>query len=236
VVDLKALCKQVNSCIARFGIVQADSQAPERLLSPEDLLSGKEMAELLVEMVHAARPGQPGQPSAIEGHTAREIEGDVGRFLLEREFELGAAPDESEAMWQTYAPREPVAAGSKVHLAIRYNAAAVKAPGARGLGVGRRKRRCLCAVRVVSDFQMVRIGPEDYEIVRSSTGREAAVEELAEEALAREPEFEGTFLLTSERWCFVEFVPRSAGLYHVSWIGFRKPKPVHWASDWFWVE
>jgi len=142
---LRALCKEVTLCIARAAKIQADSQAPERLLPPAELLAGdKDPAELLATVQKRAAAARRGE---MQGVTHEELAA-LERSLLDLIFEQGAYPDESgvEATyihwrfdewqrapetevlaWQVYAPAEPVPRGSTVYLAIRYNPAALRA-------------------------------------------------------------------------------------------------------------
>jgi hypothetical protein len=142
---LRAVCKEVTLCIARAAKIQADSQAPERLLPPAELLAGdKDPAELLALVQKRAAAARRGE---MQGVTHEELAA-LERSLLDLIFEQGAYPDESgvEAThihwrfdewqrapetevlaWQVYTPAEPVPRGSAVYLAIRYNPAALRA-------------------------------------------------------------------------------------------------------------
>jgi hypothetical protein len=142
---LRALCKEIRLCIACAAKIRADSEAPERLLRPAELLAGdKDPAELLATVQKRAAAARRGE---MQGVTHEELAA-VERSLLHLIFEEGAYPDESSVeataihwgfdewqrapetevlAWQVYAPAEPVPRGSPVYLAIRYNPAALRA-------------------------------------------------------------------------------------------------------------
>lgn len=142
---VRRLCRDVELCIARAAAIQADSEAPQRLLRPAELLAGdKDPAELLEAVQKRAAAARRGE---MQGVTHEELAA-LERSLLDLIFEQGAYPDESgvEAThihwrfdewqrapetevlaWQVYAPAEPVPRGSTVYLAIRYNPAALRA-------------------------------------------------------------------------------------------------------------
>jgi hypothetical protein len=144
-VKLSARCKEINLCIARAAKIQADSEAPERLLPPGKLLAGdKDPAELLASVQKRAAAARRGEMQAVTDEQLAAME----RSLLDLIFEQGAYPDESDVEataihwrfneWQSapetevlacqvYVPTEPVPRGSTVYLAIRYNPAAVRA-------------------------------------------------------------------------------------------------------------
>ena len=218
---LRAWCEGITGCVARAATMQADSKSPVGFVSPDELLAGKESAELLawVEERAASAEGRglPGFKGALEPDTVVRA---VRQFLLENQFELGASPDESDVqptkvhqyydewvgapksevlMWQSYAPREPVSRGSEVQLSIRYNPVAVKLPGAKAKhGVGWWRRRTKCAVRDPDK--------EQWEIL-------------------------GDVKLEPEGWTSVEYVPRSKGRHDVTW-GAR-PSRRAWVRDEF---
>jgi hypothetical protein len=240
---LRSLCRDVNLCIARAAKVQADSAAPEGLISPDDLLSGQEVADFLASQVRSASGGRGGGTSWVSRVEASEA---TRIFLLETEFELGAAPDETNVLptrvhelygawkdsppdevlaWQTYAPREPVAEGSRVHLAIRYNPAALAAPKERR-GVRRCKRSVACWIGAALNVQMARPGSE---VLRRA--KEISWDEF-EGPIVRQDL--GEVMLTPGAWAFLEYVPSSRGLYHVFWYDRRRNRM--WAFDMFWVE
>jgi hypothetical protein len=142
---LRGLCKDVTLCIARAAKIQADSEAPERLLPPAELLAGdKDPSELLASLQNLRALARRGGVQAVTDEQLATVE----RSLLDLIFEQGAYPDESDVdataihwrfdewerapetevlAWQVYAPREPVPRGSTTYLAIRYNPAALRA-------------------------------------------------------------------------------------------------------------
>jgi hypothetical protein len=142
---LRAVCKEVTLCIARAAKIQADSEAPERLIPPAELLAGeKDPAELLALVQKRAAAARRGEMQALTDEQLAAVE----RWLLDLIFEQGAYPDETDVeataihwrfdewqrapetevlAWQVYAPGEPVPRGSAVYLAIRYNPAALRA-------------------------------------------------------------------------------------------------------------
>jgi len=139
--ELRSRCEGIIGCIAWAATMQANSKSSVGFVSPDELLAGKESAELLTSVRERAASaegrGLPGFKGALESDTVVRA---VRQFLLENQFELGASPDESDVqptkvhqfydewvsapksevlMWQSYAPREPVSKGSEVQLAIR---------------------------------------------------------------------------------------------------------------------
>jgi len=142
---LRARCKEINLCIARAAKIQADSEAPERLIPPAKLLAGqRDLAELLALVQKRAAAARRGGMQAVTDEQLAAVE----RSLLDLVFEQGAYPDESDVeataihwrfdewerapetevlAWQVYAPSEPVPRGSITYLAIRYNPVALRA-------------------------------------------------------------------------------------------------------------
>jgi len=219
--ELRSRCEGIIGCIAWAATMQANSKSSVGFVSPDELLAGKESAELLTSVRERAASaegrGLPGFKGALEPDTVVRA---VRQFLLENQFELGAFPDESNVqptrvhqffdewnetpegevlMWQSYAPREPVSEHSKVQLAIRYNPVAQNVPAAKGKqGVGRWRRRTKCAVRDPAT--------EKWKIL-------------------------GDVKLEPEGWTSVEYVPRSKGRHDVTW-GAR-PSQRAWVLDEF---
>ncbi len=90
------------------------------------------------------------------------------------------APGDEVLMFQSFAPRQPVARSSRVYLAIRYNPVAQNVPGAKGKrGVGWWRRRTKCAVRdpdteewkILGDVKLEPEGWTSVEYVPRSKGR-----------------------------------------------------------------
>ena len=220
---LKGLCKDITWCMARAAKTEANKEAPERFLPPDELLAGDKEPSALVALaqeraVSAARGGS-------EPMTDKQLAA-LRELLLDVMFDQGAYPDESDVdvtrihwrfnewnrapepetevlAWQVYVPQEAVSQGSTVYLAIRYNPAALNARAA----VKRkakppfdsRARHARCIIR----------GPR-------------------EESLA-------TFVVESEDWACVEYTPSTKGKHDVVWAqeSGGRPKTNPWVRRQF---
>jgi len=216
---LRALCKEVTLCIARAAKIQADSEAPERLLPPAELLAGdKDPAELLAAVQKRAASARRGEMQAVTDEQLAAME----ERLLDLIFEQGAYPDETDVeptgihwrfnewqraretevlAWQVYAPSEPVARGSTMYLAIRYNPAA--------LGAGPAVKR-----NAKPPFNP-RPQPCTCQIVAKFTGGVA--------------EF-GAVMVESHGWTYWRYTPPEMGQYEVVWYG--ESDPEGWRNPW----
>jgi len=217
---LGALCTDVTLCIGRAGKIQADSEAPEGLLSPDELLAGdKDPAELVASAQERAASAERGDMQAVTEQLAA-----VEERLLHLIFEQGAYPDESDVdvtrihwrfnewnrapetevlAWQVYVPQEAVSQGSTVYLAIRYNPAALNARAA----VKRKAKP-----------------PFDS---RARHGR-CIIRGPREESLP-------TFVVESEDWACVEYTPSTKGKHDVVWAqeSGGRPKTNPWVHRQF---
>jgi hypothetical protein len=212
---VRRVCKDVDMCIARAGNIQADSQAAERFLSPDELLAGeKEPAELVASAQRRAASSDRGDMQAVTEQLAA-----VEERLLDLIFEQAAYPDESDVKasgihwrfnewqrapetevlaWQVYVPQEAVSQGSTVYLAIRYNPAALNARAA-----VKRKAKPPFDSRAWHGRCIIR-GPRE--------------------------ESRATFVVESEDWACVEYTPNTKGKHDVVWAqeSGGRPKTNPW--------
>lgn len=221
---LKGLCGDVRRCIARSAAIQANSEAPERFLSPDELLAGdKEPAELVASAQERAALAEGGDAEPMTDEQLAALRA----VLLDVIFEQAADPDESHVeatrihwrfnewnrapetevlAWQVYAPSEPVSVGSKVYLAIRYNPAALNARA---------------AVKRKAKPQFNSRARHGRCIVRGPSG-----------------ERQETFVVDSEDWAYVVYKPRRKGKHEIVWAqeSGGKPRRNPWVRREFEVE
>jgi len=225
--QLRGFCKGIWDCIIRAAKMEADSEAPERLLPPAELLAGdKDPAELLALVQKRAAAVRRGEMQAVTEQQLAAVE----RSLLDLMFEQGAYPDETDVeataihwqfnewerapetevlAWQVYAPAEPVPRGSTVYLAIRYNPAAVRArPAVKGAAkppFDPRAQRCACQI--------------DYFRLIGLAGRFVAGR--------------GSFTphtVDPQGWTYWPYTPEEMGQYKVVWHG--ESDPEGWENPW----
>jgi len=220
---LRARCKEINLCIACAAKIQADREAPERLLPPAELLAGdKDPAELLALVQKRAAAAPRGQMQAVTDEQVAAME----RSLLALIFEEGAYPDETDVdataihwrfnewqrapetevlAWQVYVPSEPVPRGSTIYLAIRYNPAALRARPAVKRNTrppfNPRPQPCLC--RISANYLR--------------WGRKYLRGGVSEQE-------KGGLIVGPQGWTYWAYTPPEMGEYEVRWFGESDPE------------